>query len=72
MWNFESPTAITLKTVLVGHENGVYSVDLNETIIVSGAGDSTIKVHHCHYRPVINFAIKKLSEAKSELGVVAY
>ena len=56
----------------MGHENGVYTVDLNETIIVSGAGDSTIKVHHYHYWPVINFAIKKLSEAKSELGVVAY
>ena len=46
MWNFESPTTITLRTVLVGHEHGVYAVDLTDAIIVSGSGDNTIKVHY--------------------------
>lgn len=45
VWNFESPTAITLRTVLADHESSVYTVDLSESIIASGAGDGKIKVH---------------------------
>ena len=45
VWDMKSPTDITLKAVLK-HDNYmiVWAVDLNETNIISGDGDGTIKV----------------------------
>ena len=47
----KSPTDITLRMSLKGHERYVMAVDLSETTIISGSGDNTIKVHHmcCNY-----------------------
>ena len=48
VWNMRSPTDITLRMTLKGHEGWVFAVDLSETTIISGSGDKTIKVEsHC-------------------------
>ena len=44
VWNIKSPTYITLKMILKGHEGVVLAVALSETTIISGSGDDTIKV----------------------------
>ena len=44
VWNMKSPTDITLRMALKGHEYSVWAVDLSETTIISGSGDKTIKV----------------------------
>ena len=44
VWNMRSPTDITHRMTLKGHEDRVYAVDLSETTIISGSGDETIKV----------------------------
>ena len=44
VWNIKSPTDITLRMTLIGHEEGVLAVDMSETNIISGSGDNTIKV----------------------------
>ena len=40
----KSPTDITLRMTLKGHESYVLAVDLSVTTIISGSADSTIKV----------------------------
>ena len=40
----KSPTDIALRMTLKGHELFVFAVDLNETTIISGSSDKTIKV----------------------------
>ena len=49
VWNIQSPIEITLRMALKGHNNLVLAVDFNETSIVSGSADRTIKVqsHAC-------------------------
>ena len=47
VWNVKSPTDITLRMTLKGHESWVYAVDFTETSIISGSSDSTIKVQSC-------------------------
>ena len=47
VWDMKSPTDITLRMILIGHESWVLAVDLSETKIVSGAADKTIKVQSC-------------------------
>ena len=51
VWKIVSPTDITLRMILKGHERYVMAVDLSETTIISGSADNTIKVHHmcCNY-----------------------
>ena len=51
VWKIVSPTDITLRMTLKGHEDIVLAVDLSETTIISGSRDSTMKVHHmcCNY-----------------------
>ena len=51
VWKIVSPTDITLRMSLKGHERYVMAVDLSETTIISGSADNTIKVHHmcCNY-----------------------
>ena len=44
VWNFKSPSDITLKMILKGHQRSVFAVDLSETNIISGSEDKTIKV----------------------------
>ena len=44
VWNMKSPTDLTLRMTLKGHEGLVYAVDLSETTIISGSADKTIKV----------------------------
>ena len=44
VWKIVSPTDITLRMTLKGHEDSVMAVDLSETTIISGSGDETIKV----------------------------
>ena len=44
VWNLKSSTDITLRMTLKGHEDYVWAVDLNETTIISGSADKTIKV----------------------------
>ena len=44
VWNMRSPTDITLRMTLKGHEGYVLAVDLSETTIISGSRDNTIKV----------------------------
>ena len=44
VWNIQSPTDITPKMTLKGHENWVMAVDISETTIISGSIDKTIKV----------------------------
>ena len=44
VWNVKSPTDITLRMTLKGHEDFVYTVDLSETNIISGSRDNSIKV----------------------------
>ena len=40
----KSPTDITLRMTLKGHEGWVLAVDLNETTIISGSEDKTVEV----------------------------
>ena len=47
VWNINSPTDITLRVTLTGHENSVFAVDLRETNIISGSEDGTIRVKSC-------------------------
>ena len=47
VWKIKSPTDIILRMTLIGHESWVLAVDLNETKIISGAADKTIKVQSC-------------------------
>ena len=44
VWNMRSPTDITLRMTLEGHEGYVMAVDVSETTIISGSADKTIKV----------------------------
>ena len=44
VWKVVSPTDITLRMSLKGHEAYVLAVDLSETTIISGSRDNTIKV----------------------------
>ena len=44
VWKIVSPTDITLRMTLKGHEGLVFAVELSETTIISGSGDNTIKV----------------------------
>ena len=44
VWKIVSPTDITLRMILKGHEDLVMAVDLSETTISSGSEDKTIKV----------------------------
>ena len=44
LWDIVSPTEITLRATLKGHEGAVWAVELNETNIISGSPDKTIKV----------------------------
>ena len=44
VWDFKSPTAITLRTVLKGHDILVMAVDMTDTYIISGSWDRSIKV----------------------------
>ena len=44
VWDFESPTAITLRMVLKGHEDEINAVDISDLYIISGADDRSIKV----------------------------
>ena len=44
VWDFKSPTAITLRMVLKGHRHYVMAVDLTDTYIISGSWDGSIKV----------------------------
>ena len=44
VWDIKSPTDITLKMTLKGHEGQVLAVDISETTIISGSYDKTIKV----------------------------
>ena len=46
VWDFNSPTAITLKRVLRGDPGRVMAVDVTDTYIIAGFGrpDSFIKV----------------------------
>ena len=44
LWDIISPTNITLRAALKGHEEDVYAVELNETNIITGSLDDTIKV----------------------------
>ena len=44
VWNVKSPTDITLRMTLKGHEGWVNAVTMTETTIISGSDDSTIKV----------------------------
>ena len=44
VWEIISPTVITLRAVLKGHAWDVYAVELNESNIISGSLDDTIKV----------------------------
>ena len=45
VWSIKSPTDISLKMTLKGHEGYVLAVDLSQTTIISGSVDKTIKVH---------------------------
>ena len=45
MWDIKTPTAITLRMVLRGHEYGVGAVELTEANIITGSADRTIKVY---------------------------
>ena len=44
VWDFKSPTAITLRMVLKGHDSLVMAVDMTDTYIISGSLDRSIKV----------------------------
>ena len=44
VWDMQSPTAINLRRVLVGHRAAVNVVDFDNKYIVSASGDRTIKV----------------------------
>ena len=44
VWKIVSPTDITLRMALKGHEGDVLAVDLSETTLISGSEDNTIKV----------------------------
>ena len=44
VWSIKSPTDITLRMTLTGHEEAVWALDLSETSIISGSRDKTIKV----------------------------
>ena len=44
VWKIVSPTDITLRMTLKGHEGWVMAVDLSETTIISGSRDKTMKV----------------------------
>ena len=44
LWDIISPTEITLRATLKGHEKGVCAVELSESNIISGSVDKTIKV----------------------------
>ena len=44
VWSIKSPTDITLRMTLTGHEEAVWALDLSETRIISGSRDKTIKV----------------------------
>ena len=50
VWEMISPMDIILRKVLKGHTGPVYAADFDEKYIVSGSGDSTIKVHMCGRR----------------------
>ena len=54
VWNIKSPTDITLKMILMGHTFWVKAVDLNETTIISGSADKTIKVQLCVLYYILN------------------
>ena len=47
VWNVKSPTDITLRMALKGHESYVWAVAMTETTIISRSGDETIKVQSC-------------------------
>ena len=44
VWDIISPTEITLRALLKGHEAGVNAVELSESNVISGSLDKTIKV----------------------------
>ena len=44
VWDFKSPTVITLRMVLKGHDSYVMAVDVTDAYIISGSWDKTIKV----------------------------
>ena len=45
VWDIQSPTAITLRTVLEDQSDfSILAVDMSEINIISGHGDHTIKV----------------------------
>ena len=46
LWDIISPTNITLRAALKGHEGIVFAVELNETNIITGSPDDTIKVQY--------------------------
>ena len=48
VWDIKSPTDITLRMVLKGHEGIVFAVDLTDSFIISGSSDRTIKVLLLH------------------------
>ena len=45
VWDFLSPTTITLRTVVKGLNGAVLALDLTDTKIISGAG-------YCNYYPI--------------------
>ena len=44
VWDIKSPTDITLRMALKGHEGYVFAVDLSKTAIISASEDRTVKV----------------------------
>ena len=59
MWNFNSPTDITLRMTVtlslrIGLHNLALAVDLSETNIICGCTDGTIKVQPCMYALIIH------------------